>query len=64
MNIAKNLGGFDRLARLVLGGALIALALTGVIGVWGWLGAILVGTAFINFCPIYRLIGIKTCSDC
>ncbi len=64
MNIAKNLGGFDRLARLVFGGALIALALTGVIGAWGWLGAILVGTAFINFCPIYRLIGIKTCSDC
>ncbi len=64
MNIAKNLGGFDRLARLVFGGGLVALALTGVIGAWGWLGAILVGTAFINFCPIYRLIGIKTCSDC
>lgn len=64
MNIAKNLGGFDRLARLILGGALIAMTLTGVIGVWGWLGAILVGTAFVNFCPIYRLIGIKTCSDC
>lgn len=64
MNIAKNLGSFDRLARLLGGGGLIALAVTGVIGVWGWLGAILVATAFISFCPIYKVLGIKTCTDC
>lgn len=62
--MTQNLGRYDRLARLVLGALLIVLALTGTIGVWGYIGAIFVLTAFMNFCPIYRLLGIKTCADC
>lgn len=62
--MTRNLGQFDRLARLVLGAALIILAAMGTIGVWGYIGVIFVGTAFLNFCPIYRILGIKTCSDC
>ena len=58
------MGSADKIARFVLGGALIVLALTGTIGVWGWLGLILVVTAFINFCPLYRIVGFKTCQDC
>jgi len=58
------MGGIDRLARLIIGALLIVLAVTGTIGVWGWVGIILVATAFLNFCPIYRIIGIKTCKDC
>ena len=64
MQISKNMGSADKIARFVLGGALIVLALTGTIGVWGWLGLILVVTAFINFCPLYRIVGFKTCQDC
>lgn len=56
----SNLGQADRLLRLIAGIALIALSLTGVIGVWGWIGIIFVVTALINFCPIYRLLGIST----
>ncbi|EGY53087.1 YgaP family membrane protein [Neisseria shayeganii] len=56
----SNLGQADRLLRLIAGIALIALSLTGVIGVWGWIGIIFVATALINFCPIYRLLGIST----
>ena len=62
--LARNLGTIDRIARLVVGALLIILALTGTIGVWGWVGAILVATAFMNFCPIYRVFGLKTCQDC
>lgn len=56
----SNLGQADRLLRLIAGIALIALSLTGVIGVWGWIGIVFVATALINFCPIYRLLGIST----
>lgn len=64
MNLSRNMGSADKIARLVLGALLIVLALTGTIGVWGWLGLILVGTAFVNFCPLYRIVGFKTCQDC
>lgn len=62
--MTRNLGQFDRLARFVLGALLILLALFGTIGPWGYLGVIFVGTAFLNFCPIYRVFGLKTCQDC
>ncbi len=62
--MTRNVGQLDRAARFALGVLLIALTLTGTIGVWGWLGAILVATAFLNFCPVYRVLGIKTCQDC
>jgi len=62
--MTRNLANWDRIARFVLGALLIVLALTGTIGVWGYLGVILVGTAFVNFCPIYRIFGLKTCTDC
>ena len=64
MTFAENMGGTDRIARLIIGALLVVLAITGTIGVWGWIGIILVVTAFINFCPIYRVFGIKTCKDC
>lgn len=64
MEISRNMGSADKIARLVLGALLIILAITGAIGVWGWLGVILVVTAFLNFCPLYRVLGIKTCQDC
>lgn len=56
-----NVGGIDRILRLVLGLALIGLTLSGTIGAWGWLGLVLVGTAAIGFCPLYPLIGLNTC---
>ncbi|WP_299869217.1 DUF2892 domain-containing protein [uncultured Roseobacter sp.] len=64
MQLSRNLGTADRVIRLVGGAALVVLALMGTIGLWGWVGLVFVATAFVNFCPIYRLIGLKTCSDC
>lgn len=63
MEMTRNIGTVDRIARLVLGALLVVLALTGSIGVWGWLGLIFIGTAFVKFCPIYKVLGIKTCTD-
>lgn len=56
-----NVGGIDKILRIVAGLALIALTLTGTIGVWGWIGVVPLLTALINFCPAYALFGISTC---
>ncbi|MGP1571306.1 MAG: YgaP family membrane protein [Moraxella sp.] len=55
-----NLGKIDRILRFVLGAVLVGLAAAKIIGIWGFLGIILLATAFMNFCPIYRLLGIST----
>jgi hypothetical protein len=56
-----NLGGLDRILRIIAGLALIGLTLAGLIGVWGWLGVVLVATAAIGFCPLYTVLGFNTC---
>lgn len=58
----SNVGGIDRVLRIVAGLALIGLTLTGTIGAWGWLGLVPLGTALVGFCPLYPMLGINTCS--
>jgi len=55
-----NVGGIDKILRITVGGALIALTLTGVIGVWGWVGIVPLATGLINWCPLYPLAGFNT----
>lgn len=57
-----NVGGIDRIARAVLGLVLIGLAVTGTIGIWGWLGVVPLATAAIGWCPPYAIFGWSTCS--
>ena len=56
-----NVGGTDRLLRVIAGIVLIGLTLMGTIGMWGWLGLILIATGIFSFCPAYGLLNIKTC---
>ena len=56
-----NVGGIDRALRVVAGLALIGLALTGMIGVWGWIGVMALATGLFSFCPLYTLLGVSTC---
>ena len=55
-----NVGGIDRVIRIVAGVALIAWALLGG-PVWAWIGVVPLATALINFCPAYALLGMSTC---
>jgi hypothetical protein len=57
----KNVGTLDRALRIILGLALIALAATGTVGPWGWIGVVPLGTGLFSWCPAYTLFGIKTC---
>lgn len=58
--MTKNIGGLDRIIRIVLGVALIAWALMGG-PIWAWIGVVPLATAAIGWCPPYALLGIKTC---
>jgi len=57
-----NVGMIDRIARVIIGIALIAATVSGIIGVWGWIGIIPLGTAIFRFCPLYVILGFSTCT--
>ncbi len=57
-----NMGGIDRTLRIVVGLALIVMAVTGTIGVWGWIGVVPVLTAIVGYCPAYAPFGFSTCA--
>jgi len=56
-----NVGTIDRTLRIVVGLALIALAATGIVGVWGWIGVVPLVTGIFKFCPAYAIFGMSTC---
>lgn len=62
----KNMGGLDRIIRCIVAIVIGALFFTGVIQ--GTIGYVLIGlatifvlTSFVSFCPLYTLVGLKTC---
>lgn len=57
-----NVGGIDRILRIVIGLVLIGLAATGTVGWWGWLGIVPLATGAIGWCPPYAIFGWNTCS--
>jgi len=58
-----NVGGADRVARIVVGIALLSLffLLEGNARWWGLVGVVLVATGLLRWCPAYIPFGIKTC---
>ena len=56
-----NVGGIDRILRIVVGLLLIALTLTGAIGAWGWIGVVPLVTGAFSFCPLYTVFGFSSC---
>jgi hypothetical protein len=59
--MTANVGGLDRTLRVVAGLALIGLAATGTVGMWGYIGVVPLLTALIGYCPAYSLVGLNTC---
>jgi hypothetical protein len=57
----KNVGGIDRVLRIVVGLILTVLAASGQIGAWGWLGLVVLATGLFSFCGAYALLGMNTC---
>lgn len=66
MTITKNVGGVDRVLRIIVGILLLLLVSLAYIGPqtqWsylGLLGIIPLITGIIGYCPPYKLLGINT----
>jgi len=58
----QNVGGVDRVLRVLVGLALIAASLLGYIGAWGWVGVVPLATGLFRICPAYLPFGLNTCS--
>jgi hypothetical protein len=65
-----NVGSVDRVVRFVLGLLLLLAVFMPVFGMaahpllqWGvgLVGVVLITTALMRFCPLYRLFGLSTC---
>lgn len=61
-----NVGGADRIVRVLVGIALLVIGfVVPMSGAWQVaafvVGAVLLVTALVRFCPLNRLVGINTC---
>lgn len=61
-----NMSSADRIIRVILFATTLILFLTGILtGTLGYVllavASVLLLTSAINFCPLYRLVGISTC---
>lgn len=55
-----NEGTLDRVVRIVLGIGLVSLVFAGPQTPLGWIGVVPLATGLIGFCPLYRVLGIRT----
>ena len=60
----NNVGGIDRIARIVIGLALILAYFLNPGGAYSWaywIGIIPLVTGLLGTCPLYSIIGLNTC---
>ena len=55
-----NVGNLDRILRIAVGLFLIIAAVTDLLGPWAWIGVVPLLTGFVAWCPLYRLLGLRT----
>lgn len=55
-----NVGGLDRILRILVGLGLIAIVFVGPQTPWGWIGIVPLATGLFGTCPLYSLLGIRT----
>jgi len=63
----KNMSSADRIIRLIISAIMVTLYFTNVVGGTGGiillvLSGVFTLTSIINFCPLYAVFGISTCS--
>jgi hypothetical protein len=61
--MAANVGGIDRVIRIVVGIALLSFffVLEGNARYLGLIGLVMLATGVFRFCPAYTLFGLSTC---
>jgi len=59
--MTRNEGIADRTVRIVLGLALLSLMFVGPHTWLGLIGLVPLLTGLVGYCPLYRLVGLRTC---
>lgn len=59
--LPKNEGTVDRALRVIVGIALILMVFVGPKTLWGLVGIIPLATGLLGSCPLYTLLGMRTC---
>ena len=59
----QNVGGVDKILRILIGLVLIALVFIDPKILWGWIGVILLVSGLFNFCPAYIPFKLNTKKD-
>jgi hypothetical protein len=59
--LPTNVGGIDRVLRLVLGAGVLSLAFVGPKTPVAYIGLVPLLTALIGSCPLYTLFGFSSC---
>lgn len=57
----NNVGGIDKILRIVVGVVLIGLGIAGIGAPWTFVGIVPLATGLFGWCPLYTLLGISTC---
>ena len=57
----KNIGKYDRVLRIVVGVALLALVFVGPKTLWGLIGLVPLISGLAGICPGYAIAGVRTC---
>lgn len=56
-----NIGVLDQILRVLIGVVLIALIFFGPQTWWGLIGVPVIAIAISGWCPLYGLLGMRTC---
>ena len=59
--MASNVGGIDKIVRIVAGVGLVGATAAGLLPVWGYIGIVPLATGLMGWCPAYTLFGMNTC---
>lgn len=59
--LPQNEGTLDRTLRVLLGLALLSLTFLGPKSLWGLVGLVPLLTGLVGSCPLYSLLGLRTC---
>jgi hypothetical protein len=56
-----NEGTADRAVRFLVGAGVLSLVFIGPKTPWGWVGLVPLLTSLFGWCPLYTVLGIRTC---
>lgn len=58
--LPSNVHPIERVIRVVLGLAILAMAFVGPKTPWAYLGLVPLATGLVSSCPLYTLLGVST----